>query len=323
MNIKNSDFLSSKKNTSLSNLRGNDLLDLLYVVENFAFEYRKKLFFDEKITFGTEIEYEHCMRYKVNKFINYYYPEWYSKKDRTCNFGGEIASRILNNDSLSWKELYLICAYLRSKKSDMYHKASSHVHVTNTLVSDLNHLKLFLKLYTVFEPVYFRFACGEIMYPRKTMLEYARPIAYHLYKNMNKINEAEAVYLMIPPLDRRSSVNFDTKKDTIEFRLYNGTKYATIHQNNINLSVNSLLAPSKNLIDEEYLDYRLKNNFLSTPENFPLYFELLLHDALLLADSIFDNNLDKIYFLRQYIKTFNKNGKMIIPEEKKKILIKK
>ena len=323
MNIKNSEFLSSKKNTRLSNLRGTNLLDLLYVVENFDFEYRKKLFFDESITFGTEIEYEHFRRRKVNKFINYNYPEWVSKKDTSCSFGGEIASRILNNDSLSWKELYNICYYLRSKKTDMYHKASSHVHVSDKLIGDLVGLKKSLKLYTVFEPIYFRFACGEIMYPRKTMIEYARPIGIHLYKNMDKINKAEALYLMIPPLDRRSSINFDTGKDTVEFRIFNGTKYATIHQNNINLSVNSLLAPSKGLIDEEYLDYRLKNNFLSTPENIPLYFELLLQDALYLSDFVFDNNLDKVYFLRQYIKTFNKNCKMNIPEEHKKILIRK
>ena len=323
MNIKNSDFLSSKKNIKLSSLRGNDLLDLLYVVENFDFNYRKKLFFDEKITFGTEIEYEHFMRYKVNNFINYYYPEWFSKKDSTCSFGGEIASRILNNNSLSWKELYEICYYLRSKKTDMYHKASSHVHVSDKLIEDLNTLKIFLKLYTVFEPVYFRFACGEIMYPRKTMLKYAKPIGIHLYKNMENINKAEALYLMVPPLDRRSSVNFDTGKETLEFRIFNGTRFATIHQNNINLSVNSLLAPTKNLIDEEYLDYRLKNDFLSTPENIPLYFEILLKDSLIFSDFIFDNNLDKAYFLRQYIKTFKKDGKMIIPEEKVKMLMRK
>ena len=101
MNISNSDFLSSKKNTKLSSLKGNDLLDLLYVVENFDFKYRDKLLFDECITFGPEIEYEHLFKFKVSKFINYNYPEWYSKKDNTCNFGGEIASRILNNDSLS------------------------------------------------------------------------------------------------------------------------------------------------------------------------------------------------------------------------------
>ena len=32
--------------------------------------------------------------------------------------------------------------------------------------------------------------------------------------------------------------------------------------------------------------------------------EIYLNDALEFADLIFDNNLDKVYFLRQYLKSF-------------------
>ena len=52
----------------------------------------------------------------------------------------------------------------------------------------------------------------------------------------------------------------------------------------------------KEEIDGEYLDYLLKEEPSTIPS---------LEDTLQFIDMIFDNNQDKIYFLKQYLKEFN------------------
>ena len=316
MNKYNTIYLSPISNIMFSKLRGDDLLELLTIVENFPFEYREKLLFDSEVTFGTEIEYEHASKYKVTRFIDYDYPDWTSKTDGTCNFGGEVSSRILTNNLESWQELYDVCSFLRTKRARMYNNASSHVHVSREPLENLNYLRQFLKFYTAYEFVFFRFACGELMVPRRKMLEFAKPLAFKLYRNMDNINNSEAIYLMIPELDKNHAINFETKYDTYEFRAYNGTKFATIRQNEINFSVSSILAPSRGLIDEEFIDYKLKHDFVSPETCMDMYFELCLKSALECADMVYNNNLDKVYFLRQYIKSFKNKG-MHIPEGEK------
>ena len=86
------------------------------------------------------------------------------------------------------------------------------------------------------------------------------------------------------------------KDNTIEFRGANSSDKAIIWQNNVNAVTKLMLAASKDLIDEEKLDYRLVEEPASSNNFF---------NSLELIDTIFDNNLDKIYFLKQYTKTFN------------------
>ena len=60
-------------------------------------------------------------------------------------------------------------------------------------------------------------------------------------------------------------------------------------------------------IDEELLDYKLKNQPIFPKDQFYLYNEICLESVLEFVDIIFDNNLDKAYFLRQYFKSFQDN----------------
>ena len=86
------------------------------------------------------------------------------------------------------------------------------------------------------------------------------------------------------------------KDNTIEFRGANSSDKAIIWQNNVNAVTKLMLAASKDLIDEEKLDYRLVEEPTSSNNFF---------NSLELIDTIFNNNLDKIYFLKQYTKSFN------------------
>lgn len=86
-------------------------------------------------------------------------------------------------------------------------------------------------------------------------------------------------------------------KNTIEFRIPNGTANEIVWQNYINTLVKFLLAQID--IDEDFLDYQIEMKNIPTPIT---YREIYLRKALELADLIFQSNTDKIYFLNQYLK---------------------
>lgn len=89
---------------------------------------------------------------------------------------------------------------------------------------------------------------------------------------------------------------------TIEFRSPNGTFNPIIWQNNINLICKFLSSCSNNL--NAYYDEKIiqrATNVLNTKRKSKM---LDIDGALELCDMIFDNNLDKVYFLRQYLKDY-------------------
>ncbi len=113
-------------------------------------------------------------------------------------------------------------------------------------------------------------------------------------------------------------------EDHFEVRCFNGTLRPEIAQNNINLITSIVAAVINGKIDEEYIKreyekYRKKRyNFdtmcaiLYEEDRVAQYNRLLngfgkvkLDKALKLADMIFDTEIDKCYFLKQYLKLFN------------------
>ena len=70
-----------------------------------------------------------------------------------------------------------------------------------------------------------------------------------------------------------------------------------------------LLTCNKLNVDEELLNYKLRNEFNLNMGNLFLYNEVCLKQVLEFVDIIFDNNLDKVYFLRQYLKSFQTSDK--------------
>ena len=93
------------------------------------------------------------------------------------------------------------------------------------------------------------------------------------------------------------------KKNTIEYRLPNGTFEPVIWQNNVNMFLHLLDACNRDL-DEDYIKKRI--NRLEEIYDYNGYDEIDEEGALNFVDQIFDNDLDKAYFLRQYYKD-NKN----------------
>ena len=322
----NDTFIDENKNDYFSDLRGIDLQDLLLETENYLLEYRDGLGLPSDITFGTEIEYEGVFKYRTDCYVKANLSNWHSDTDCSLSTGGEITSPIMTDNSKYWSELGNICKYLSEAGADTSHRAGGHVHIgTQALGRDIEAWRQFLKLYTMYESVIFRFGYGDKVNGRERQIKYAPPIADHLYKNLNNINNVRSFSEMRDilifmrdyknyPIPRYTAINFynvdynypgeQLEQNTIEFRSPNATTNATIWQNNINAFAKMLLSARNRNIDEDFLDYKLAHEFVPFRGNEYTYNIVNLKSVLEFVDLVFDNNLDKIYFLRQYLKNF-------------------
>ncbi len=310
-------FIDYDKNDTFSSLRGIDLRELLAETENYLLEYRDKLNLSSKLTFGIELEYERFSKTEVTEFINSSLKGWISKYDGSLYSGGEINSPIMKDKTKSWRDLKNICDYLSSAKADTAHHAGGHIHIgASILAQDADAWRKFLKLYTAYENVTFRFAFGDKISGRREIIKYATPVADELYAVIDDINQDSSlstIHEKLPNVRNRAlnftNVCFDKSeaKNTLEFRCPNATTNEVVWQNNINTFANMLIVCGDKVVDEEFLDYKLNNEYLSYGSNRHLYNEINLKNALEFVDLVFDNNLDKVYFLRQYLRDFQEN----------------
>lgn len=316
----NKNYLSLNKNDSFAFLRGLDLQELLAETEDYFLEYRDTLNLPSDITFGVEIEYESISKISIDKYVKKRLNQWISKVDDSLDSGGEVTSPVMTDKLEYWQELQMICKHLTKKRADTMRNAGGHIHIgACVLGSDIAAWRQFLKLYIAYENVLFRFAYGDKISGRKGLNIYACSIAYSLYKELDSINEATTLGDICIAIMRRkrNAVNFSNVdfydsegmnyKKTIEFRLPNATTNEVIWQNNINTFTKMLVAARDKVMNEEFLDYKIDKEFFEYYGNEYLYDNVNLKNVLEFVDLVFDNNLDKIYFLRQYLKNFEDN----------------
>ncbi len=308
-------LLSSDECDRFVDLRGNDLLELLTTVENLLIEYRYRLGLSNKVTFGIEIEYEEVRKSLVDNFVRTNISSWQSGSDSTVASGGEIRSPILTDQRKSWQELKRICEYLKENNAVMNHTAGGHIHTgVQALGTSVDAWRLFIKLYMIYEHIMMRFFFGDKINGRASLAQYAPPVADSIYERLTRINEAHipADIICQLPHTKYGAINFGhvqgysmdkmTTGSTVELRCPNGTSEEVIWQNNINAYAKMQESCRKQLIDEDYLDYKIR--FFEEKKDKFYQNEVILKTALEFVDLVFDNNLDKMYFLRQYIKNF-------------------
>lgn len=315
-------FIDTKENDIFSLFRGLDLQELLFQIETYYLEYRNSLNLPEDVTFGVEIEYEGISKLLTDSYIKNNLPKWNSKPDGSLCSGGEITSPIMIDSPEYWKQLKLVCDYLSRKRAIMSNNAGGHIHIgARILDDDVDIWKIFIKLYICYENVLFRFLYGDKVNGRKDLLKYASPVADILYGELDSINHACSMidlvdifhiynrYLALNLVNVQYNNLYESYKNTIEFRNPNATSEATIVQNNINAVAKLCVAARNKVVDEEFLNYKIKHEFHSYRGNEHLYSTINLKNVLEFVDLIFDNNLDKVYFLRQYLKSFQETYK--------------
>lgn len=318
-------YLNPNSNDILLSMSNSDRLSILFSLKNYYLELRKTLNLSQNITFGTEIEFEDAKRDVIEKYIqeNSYYKEWIVKDDRSLYQGGEINSPVLKDSEKTWIDLGTICDVV-DKNAKVLENTSSHVHIgMQILGNNPKYWKNFALIWMTYENVITRFLYGEYNSPRERFEHFASPISKDLINDLDKLEEYSTYPSAIAILrklnrteEKRRSVNFkhiagtepynyeiEAQKNTIEFRGGNGTFNVIIWQNYINLLVKILEYAKSDNFNEELIKRRLEiikeNNIAS---NLYKYSQIYTEEALEFADLIFTNNLDKIYFLRQYFK---------------------
>ena len=194
--------------------------------------------------------------------------------------------------------------------------SGGHIHIgTQTLGDNVNSWLNFIKIWSVYENIIYRFVYGNFLTARPSMDEYAQPLSKTFWNDYKFLKESHAsLDAIIHKIShtRYQAVNFENvfenkchkfyKKNTIEFRCPNGSLDAVIWQNNVNLFVKLLRYSKSSSYHHDIIQKRHKLNSNKFSE-LKWYNEIYLDQALEFCDMIFDNNLDKIYFLKQYLKS--------------------
>lgn len=311
-------------------------------------KYREKINLPKNVKFGTEIEFENAcyndvlMMIKNKKKLS----EWILKDDTTVSmyyegkyYGGEFVSPILRDTKQTWSNLKNACQLLRQNLAFNQGKSGAHIHVDSNILKDNDNFIINLvKLWTVYEHIIYRFSFGENIEPRKTLLDYASPNAPYYneflksylkdkkafdYKLFDiKLNRESKLYYLLADVHNleaiRGGICFHHCKgisndeiNTIEFRCPNGTVNHIIWQNNINFFTKLLIYCASSNFDNELINKKLNEYEYKRLEQ---YSDIYLSDATELSNLIFDCELDKMYFLKQYLK-INKYNFEIVKEK--------
>ena len=308
-------FIDPKENYMFSKFNDSDLKEYLSFLKNYFIEYREKLYLDKKTPFGLEIEYESTTeeREEVDNFLTRF--KYYESRDENDfgYWGGEVVTPILNNSRLTWTSIKEICKKLKELDVVTNKKAGAHVHIGAHLLSDLEKFKQFIMLYSSYENVIYRFSNGEYITGRENQFAASYPISLYLIDildsivNASSFNEIDDLFHIMSRFQglNLKNINFNNikgfkYKNTIEFRMANGSKEEIIWQNIVNLYCKMIESSKNKEFDFDFLLYKI--NLIANNINYTFFDKYDLNGALELSDMVFDNNLDKSNFIRQYIK---------------------
>ena len=313
--ITNSSFISTNTNDYLNELRGIDLQDFLIELNNYYLTYRSTLYLPNYVTFGTEIEFENVSKRSVKSFLesNMLFNKWFVTGDSSLESGGEVVSCVLTDQKRSWKALKKVCNYLNQNGAGTSKNAGGHIHLgAHILAGDINNYEYFAKLWAIYEHVIYRFLYGDKLVGRPEIFVFANPIRKRIFERSYYFGKSNINELRMGlGLFKDNAINLNIVKDnakfdygnTIEVRVPNATDNEIIWQNNINFMTMFLLKVVSKQLDEEEIDDLFIRSSKREIEKY-FYDQIFLEDSLKLVDLIFDNNLDKCYFLRQYLKSF-------------------
>ena len=305
-------LIKPNENTLLSNMSKNMLDIFLELLKNYNLEYRNTLNFKKTTTFGYEIEVEDADIDIIKDYLYSKKEEWFLLFDPSLKNGAEIPTPILKDNKKTWKEIENLFNFLK-QHSIIKESCGGHIHIGNQVLGNSNKSLLnFLKLWSTYEHIIYRFSYGEDKKPRDAIKEYAKPISndfwqtYNEYKENLLVPKEEIIKKVTVTRNRGVSLKYllfyeRPDIDTLEFRCPNGSLNPIIWQNNTSLFV-KLLEYSKNPNFNNNIVNIRHNKRQNIYSNLDKYNIIFLKDALELADLIFTNNLDKIYFIKQYIK---------------------
>lgn len=287
------------------------------------FKMQPKLDISSKETFGIEIEFENVnletirnigkWALKVDDTVTYY--------DKTKAIGGELVSPIFVNNEENWIDINKKCNMLIKKDAVVTQKTGSHVHIGSQILEDNpDNIRRLLKQWELFENIIYYFSYGMDSRHRVKIDSFAAPIGKKLYyirnskKGYSQFKHCRdwLQFFNKQQFNKHCGINFRNykgfetdDKNTIEIRCANGTLNPTIWQNNINTFMKFMMSCREENCDEEQIDYLLdQKDYIDY--NLNSFLLLDIDKAILFSDMMFDRDIDKLMFLKQYLKITEK-----------------
>ena len=200
-----------------------------------------------QMTIGVEIESEGLTsREEIEKIIGNLLKErtWELSSDITLINGTEAISPILRKDTAS-HEIYTVCNALYSLGQETSERCGGHIHIGADYLTDLQDWKNLRNIWNNTEKILYIISNRKGEIPREEVLKYAKPISGKDESKQKTINlesesDLENFIAGIKKIqgDRFSAINYvnvgEEEKNTIEFRLPNGTLDPTTWIENIN-----------------------------------------------------------------------------------------
>ena len=200
-----------------------------------------------QMTIGVEIESEGlASREEIEKIIENLLKErtWELSSDITLINGTEAISPILRKDIAS-HEIYTVCNALYSLGQETSERCGGHIHIGADYLTDLQDWKNLRNIWNNTEKILYIISNRKGEIPREEVLKYAKPISGKDESKQKTINlesesDLENFIAGIKKIqgDRFSAINYvnvgEEEKNTIEFRLPNGTLDPTTWIENIN-----------------------------------------------------------------------------------------
>ena len=309
------DYLDPNGNNQFFKLNRDDLKEILSLINKYYLQLRYQLNIGKDLTFGFEFEFENSDLQQLGILLEEYIRNgWVLKRDGTVPTGGEVNTPILYDGIITWQEVEDVCKILDAN-AVIGDNCGAHIHAGNQIIKDDTHFVNFIKTWIAFEDIIYRFLYGEYLYNRPQILKYAEPMSKSIITATPTLDSdyilGNVLYGPVSAIHLKGyKFNKFDKDNTLEFRCPNGTLNSIIWENNLNLLIN-LLTYAKDRYDAKkikmIINYNMKKYVQYKISNFKLidmYSYIDLKKALYFCDLIFNNNLDKVYFIRQYLKSF-------------------
>lgn len=241
----------------------NELLNKLYLNGFFGkIDYDKKICLPSDMSIGIEIESEGRRSNFVDKEI---IPSgWDIHVEVSLDRGTEVVSPILYSGDES--QIVKVCSLLKSFKQEVNTTCAGHIHIgADYFGDDVECFKTLLELFANMERIMFIISNEEGQIPRSKVFSYANPITVRMIdamknnhvdfddiKDLDSFIDSMHLIQKMAHKTRYSSINFENMrkyvKNTIEFRIPNGTIESGVWIDNINL-FGGLLYVSKRVVD--------------------------------------------------------------------------
>ena len=316
-------ILNPSENTMLSKLSSNDKNYIIEILDKYYLELRDSIGNYINDTAGFEFEFEDANKYKIIRSMTKYqfnFRDYKIYEDDSIPDGYEISTPILNVSSINWNRIKNLC-YIIKKNGFIGNNCGAHIHMgAQVLNNNIISLTNFTTLIIAYENILARFFYGNFINERLAMHTYAQPVAskwydeYRRFKSpsfktftpLNLINILSGYYEknQFINLSNISHLGEDYVNNTFEYRAPNGTLDPIIWQNNLNLIIKLMKYCNNNFFNLKLIENRIQKN-ISYFGDYKHYREIDLESALELCDLIFYKNIDKVYFLRQYLKDKN------------------